>query len=68
MKLKEYAKHLAKLAKQHPDIDVYYAIDEEGNDYKPIYYHPSVGCLDGDDFESASNNDFRGPINACCVN
>ena len=42
MKLKEYAKHIAALAKKHPDIEVAYARDDEGNGYDYVQYKPSA--------------------------
>lgn len=42
MKLKDYIKHLEILnGKGHGDCEIVYSIDDEGNDYKPVYYVPS---------------------------
>ena len=45
MLLKEYLIQLKRLAKKNPEflnLPVYYSIDDEGNDFKPIFYGPSV--------------------------
>ena len=36
MKLKDYAKLVAQAAKKYPDLDVYIASDEEGNNYNEV--------------------------------
>lgn len=41
MKLKEYAKHIAALAKKHPTLEVAYASDDEGNSYHYVRYAPA---------------------------
>ena len=64
IKLKDYAKVINKLAKQHPDVPVVYAIDDEGNDFRGLVYQPSVGKLDNG-CEYGVN---LKPINACCIN
>ena len=52
MKLKEYLESLEKLYEEHGDIEVYYSIDEEGNDYKEVYYSPSFNYMTKDDNEN----------------
>lgn len=42
MKLKDYATMISKLAKRYPNLEVVYAVDDEGNGYLPVVYAPSV--------------------------
>jgi len=42
MKLKDYATMISKLAKRYPNLEVVYAVDDEGNAYHPVVYAPSV--------------------------
>ena len=42
MKLKEYAAVIATLAKKHPNLEVAYASDDEGNSYNYVSYQPDV--------------------------
>jgi len=42
MKIGEYAEHIKKLAQDHPELDVVYSIDDEGNAYHKVHYEPSV--------------------------
>ena len=49
MKFKDYVKVLEKTLKDFPetaDYRVYYAVDDEGNDHKPLLYTPTIGFLD----------------------
>jgi hypothetical protein len=43
MKLKEYAELISKLAKELPDAEVVYAIDDEGNGFQSVSFGPSIG-------------------------
>lgn len=43
MKLKDYISHLQKIAKNHPDLEVVYSADDEGNSYGAVHYSPAVG-------------------------
>lgn len=43
MTLKEYITHLSKLSKEHGKKEVYYSIDDEGNEFRPVFYSPSIG-------------------------
>jgi hypothetical protein len=62
MKLKTYAKKIAKLAEKHPDAKVIYAIDDEGNDFRLVLLDPTPGHFDDDGFKN------EGTVNAVCVN
>lgn len=64
MKLKDYAKLIAKLAKRHPEATVIYSADDEGNSYQEVHYNPSMGTFDGDGFDTAVEN----APDAICIN
>lgn len=76
MKLKEYIKSLQDLVKENPSyekLNVIYAKDDEGNDFGPIGFSPSLGNLNEDgDFTQVENfNDIDEEdriINSVCVN
>ena len=65
IKLKDYAKIITKLAKQYPNINVFYSLDDDWNDFQAVAYSPSVG-------EHVPGSDTFDPdgdtINACCIN
>ena len=49
MKLKEYIEKLQELYLEHGDLDLVYAIDDEGNYYNTVSYNPSIMSMcDGD--------------------
>jgi mannosyltransferase OCH1-like enzyme len=64
MKLKEYSQMVKKLAKKHPDFEMVYATDDEGNGFSPLNFEPSILSYD---FENGEIND-DGEDNAVCVN
>jgi len=77
MKLNDYIKSLQKIAKKYPDLNVVYAKDDEGNGFKEITFHPSVGNFAP--FNNFCGGDFVGDdgteefakkfeINAVCLN
>ena len=73
MKLREYIKHLQELAEKHPEaleMDVITAKDAEGNGYEAVYYEPSMGHYDGEDFTASDSEDYDEDYenNAICVN
>lgn len=51
MMLKEYIALLKPLVKLHGNKTVFYSCDEEGNDFKPVYYSPSIMNLSDFDDE-----------------
>jgi len=69
MKLKEYAKKIATLARAFPNASVVYSIDDEGNDFREIQYQPSQGLFIKDgyngEFQEAENSS---KVNAICIN
>ena len=65
MKLTEYIKGLNELLAENPEageLEVFTAIDDEGNGYNPVYYAPQIGVIDCgslipiDDIEDESPN------------
>ena len=42
MKISEMIKNLQEFMNENGDIDCYYAVDDEGNGYKPVYYSPTL--------------------------
>lgn len=50
MKVSEMIKNLQEFMDEHGDLDCYYAVDDEGNDFKPVYYDPSL-CYTSEDSE-----------------
>jgi hypothetical protein len=77
MKLKEYIDSLTEFAKSHPEtleLEVIYAIDDEGNGYNRVHYTPTKGVLQENEFYTESGEDFEdsgfeeSDINAVCIN
>jgi len=46
VKLKHYIKALQAIAKNHPNIDVAYASDDEGNSFDYVQYNPAVSTVE----------------------
>lgn len=42
MTLAEYAQQITAMAKKHGNLEVYFSIDDEGNDFQPVNFLPSV--------------------------
>lgn len=71
MKLKEYIKELQKIADEHPDLEVVYATDDEGNSFGTVNNIPSLGHYEGGwqgEFCSIPAEDADLKINAVCIN
>ena len=75
MTLKEYIEGLQEFVKENPDaleLEVITSIDDEGNGYNAVYYGPSKGHYDGDDYSPVSSFEEYGldndDINSVCVN
>ena len=70
MKVKELISHLKQF---NENLDVVYAIDEEGNAFHPIVYAPTLGYWDKkyNEFytlnEETKLDDCKSP-NAVCIN
>jgi hypothetical protein len=66
MKFKDYITKLNNLMENYPaagELETCCASDDEGNSFGPVNFEPTVGRLDGNDFES----DAETP-NAVCIN
>jgi hypothetical protein len=52
-------------------LQVVYSVDEEGNRFEPVFYDPTIGFFEGEDFEAEhadeSHDTFDKP-NAVCIN
>ena len=48
MKVSEMIKNLQEFMEENGDIDCYYAVDDEGNGYKEVYYEPTLMYVDED--------------------
>lgn len=75
MKLKEYIKNLQEIEKEYgDDLDVVWAIDDEGNDYRKVDSEAFVGHFIHRGYydnefhheESCYEEDYK--INAVCIN
>ena len=49
MKLKEYIEKLQELYLEHGDLELVYAVDDEGNYYDKVGYDPSIMNMCGED-------------------
>lgn len=77
MILKEYSEQIAALAALHPELEVVYSIDDEGNDFKVLHHTPSLGNYDKEEREWIDEQDFGSyfneydceyEVNAVCIN
>jgi hypothetical protein len=48
MKLKDYIKQLQEIANKHPNIEVAYSSDDEGNRFDYVRYNPAVSTVEID--------------------
>ena len=52
MKLDKYIELLVKCKKEHGgDIEVWYAVDDEGNSHEAIHYAPGVKVISKEEFD-----------------
>lgn len=72
MTLSKYIAQLQEIAKVHPDIQLIYSADDEGNSYDRVHFLPSLGHYDDgewtpeDDRESFEEQGYK--VNAACIN
>ena len=52
MKISQMIKNLQEFKKKHGDLDCWYAVDDEGNDYHEVYWSPSLCYLGNDEVYS----------------
>ena len=46
MNVSEMIKNLQDFMEEHGDLDCWYAVDDEGNEYKKVNYDPSLYYVD----------------------
>lgn len=63
MKLSAYIQKLQAVLDKDGDLEVVYAIDDEGNEFHNVNYDPSAGRFKNGEFNSESKKP-----NAVCVN
>jgi len=78
MTLEKFIENLKTLAEEHPETlayEVVTAIDDEGNGFNPVYFTPSLGRYEDNDFNSIENlkedseeDSIEIELNAVCVN
>lgn len=83
MKLNEYADIINRLIKEgHGDAEMVYGCDEEGNEFKPVQFHPWFGAFSRADrsfiaFDESGKvspeeqellDMLSDPVDAVCVN
>ena len=57
MKLDFFIEKLVEIQKEYgEDLELVYAIDDEGNAFHHVLFHPTVGILDGDIFTKDLDN------------
>ena len=75
MKISEMIKSLEAVMAANGDIECYYAVDDEGNAYHPVYFEPSVYWIgeygdvyQDDDLEGAYPEEIAELKQICIVN
>ena len=68
MKIKRFAAQIAKLAKEHPNLEVVSSKDEEGNSFEPVYFDPTIGNFDGISNFTSSSSFPDLEVNSICIN
>ena len=75
MKISEMIKNLEVVMAANGDIEVWYAVDDEGNAYHPVYFEPTVYWMNkyGDmfnekDLEDEDPEDIAELTQICIVN
>lgn len=75
MKVSEMIKNLEAFMGTYGDAECYYAVDDEGNDYHPVYYTPSHYYINkygevfaGVDIEGEDPEDVAELREICIVN
>lgn len=71
MNFAEYVRKVNKMLKDRPEtakMKAIFAVDEEGNAFKELYYDVSLGFFDGNDFDAENVEEQQPPPNAVCIN
>lgn len=69
MKLKDHLNGLLKLAEENSallECEVITSKDDEGNGYNRVFYSPSTGRFDGEDFDT--DEEAKKNPNVVCLN
>lgn len=75
MKISEMIKNLEATMLKNGDLECYYAVDDEGNAYYPVYFKPSVYYMNqygemfhDEDLEGEDEEDIAELQCVCIVN
>lgn len=75
MKISDMIKNLYAFMDEHGDLDCWYAVDDEGNDFKPVYFDPSLRYVNEheetfqqEDLEDEDPEDIGELTKICVVN
>jgi hypothetical protein len=70
MKLSEYIEKLETILKNHGDVEIIYAVDDEGNYFDKVHFDPSPCRFDENDQEGVEflSYDETIKVNAVCIN
>jgi uncharacterized protein YkuJ len=68
MRIRAFITHLEAIAKEYGEnLDCVYSTDDEGNGFNLVYYSPTIGYFDGEDFDTKETREIDS-INAVCIN
>jgi hypothetical protein len=68
MKLKTFIFLLQKIEKDHPNLEVIYSSDDEGNHFEKVKFEPSMGVFGHGEFVSIEQEESNSKANAVCIN
>lgn len=71
MKFKEFVENVSRLLENRPELGDFEAVtskDDEGNGFNIVYFEPSLGYFDGDEFTPEDEEELKEEINAVCIN
>ena len=58
MKISEMIKNLQEFMADNGDLECWYAVDDEGNEYREVHYEPSLYYINKDDEVYQEIDDF----------
>jgi hypothetical protein len=75
MKISEMIRNLQDVAYKYGDLECWYAVDDEGNAYRPVYYEPSIYYVNAygdmfqeEDLDGEDEEDIAELARVCIVN
>ena len=75
MKISEMIEKLQEIKNWHGDLECWYAVDDEGNEYKKVYYSPSAYYTNGygdvlqkEDYDEVDEEDRKDLTPICIIN